>query len=264
MQAEVPHALCAGQSHSFVFRRPSVQGAKCLHRNHARERFLRTKCGEESHAEVGCGHYIQSRCSPDIRGDTVLEYKVAGMNAGFRIRGKTPGSGRESECTRFRDVRWKNGTWDLSMFTSGNGKIDWDAVINAEVLRRKWLEEKPEASLNEDPVVFRTSIIPWWSWVKRFHLPEAEVLNGRAAMIGFTIGLLVEILTGLSLVEQISSNPGKLLLFVTVIGVMLLREMSDVEKYKRLIHEWTLYGKQWRASWYDTGIPNSETQIRDP
>lgn len=47
-----------------------------------------------------------------------------------------------------------------------------------EVVRRKWLEANPEASSNDDPVVFETSTIPWWAWVKRFHLPEAELLNG--------------------------------------------------------------------------------------
>lgn len=52
-------------------------------------------------------------------------------------------------------------------------------VILAEARRRKWLEDNPEASSNDEPVVFDTSIIPWWAWIKRFHLPEAERLNGR-------------------------------------------------------------------------------------
>jgi hypothetical protein len=49
----------------------------------------------------------------------------------------------------------------------------------AEVVRRSWLERTPEASTNEDPVFFDTGVIPWWAWVKRFHLPEAEKLNGK-------------------------------------------------------------------------------------
>jgi hypothetical protein len=28
-------------------------------------------------------------------------------------------------------------------------------------------------------IFFDTSIIPWWAWIKRFHLPEAERLNGK-------------------------------------------------------------------------------------
>lgn len=24
-------------------------------------------------------------------------------------------------------------------------------------------------------------MVPWWAWVKRFHLPQAELINGRAA-----------------------------------------------------------------------------------
>jgi hypothetical protein len=51
-------------------------------------------------------------------------------------------------------------------------------LIFSEARRRKWLQCNPESSSNNDPVVFDTSIIPWWTWMKRFHLPEAELLNG--------------------------------------------------------------------------------------
>jgi hypothetical protein len=47
-----------------------------------------------------------------------------------------------------------------------------------EARRRKWLEDYPEATSTDEAVVFDTSIIPWWAWMKRFHLPEAEKLNG--------------------------------------------------------------------------------------
>nr|GMD94217.1 light-harvesting complex-like protein 3 isotype 2, chloroplastic [Ipomoea batatas] len=77
----------------------------------------------------------------------------------------------------FQDPRWVGGTWDLKQFQI-DGKTHWDTVIDAEVRRRKWLEDNPESSSNEDPVVFDTSVIPWWVWMKRFHLPEAELLNG--------------------------------------------------------------------------------------
>lgn len=49
---------------------------------------------------------------------------------------------------------------------------------------------------NEEPVLFDTSEIPWWAWVRRFHLPEAEKLNGRAAMMGYVLALFVDQLTG--------------------------------------------------------------------
>lgn len=52
--------------------------------------------------------------------------------------------------------------------------------IFAEVVRRKLLEANPVSSNNDEPVVFDTSIVPWWAWVKRFHLPEAELLNGES------------------------------------------------------------------------------------
>ncbi|KDO57044.1 hypothetical protein CISIN_1g025671mg [Citrus sinensis] len=78
---------------------------------------------------------------------------------------------------KFEDPKWVNGTWDLKQFQK-NGQTDWDAVIDAEARRRKWLENSPESSSNDDPVIFDTSIVPWWAWIKRFHLPEAELLNG--------------------------------------------------------------------------------------
>jgi hypothetical protein len=70
-------------------------------------------------------------------------------------------------------------------------------------------------------VLFDTAEIPWWAWVRRFHLPEvsakravaaavawlsrlatrsvslqAEKLNGRAAMMGYVLALFVDQLTG--------------------------------------------------------------------
>lgn len=49
-------------------------------------------------------------------------------------------------------------------------------VIDAEMARRKLLEESPIASTQEEPVLFDTSEIPWWAWVRRFHLPEVIYL----------------------------------------------------------------------------------------
>jgi hypothetical protein len=102
----------------------------------------------------------------------------------------------------FRDDRWINGTWDFAQFPGKEGKTDWDAVIDAEMQRRKMLEDSPIPSRNDDPVNFDTSMIPWWAWVKRFHLPEAEKLNGRAAMVGYLLAGLTELASGAGLVEQ--------------------------------------------------------------
>uniref|UniRef100_A0A5B7A806 Uncharacterized protein n=1 Tax=Davidia involucrata TaxID=16924 RepID=A0A5B7A806_DAVIN len=152
--------------------------------------------------------------------------------------------------TGFQDPKWVGGTWDLTQFLN-DGKINWDAVIDAEVRRRKWLEDKPESSSNDDPVVFDTSIIPWWAWIKRFHLPEAELLNGRAAMIGFFMAYLVDSLTGVGLVDQTGNFFCKTLLFVAVVGVLLIRKNEDIETLKKLLEETTFYDKQWQATWQD-------------
>lgn len=150
----------------------------------------------------------------------------------------------------FMDPRWVGGTWDLRQFLK-NGKTDWDAVIDAEARRRKWLEDNPESTSNDSPVVFDTSIVPWWAWIKRFHLPEAELLNGRAAMIGFFMAYLVDSLTGVGLVDQMSNFFCKTLLFIAVVGVLLIRKNEDLENLKKLVDETTFYDKQWQATWQD-------------
>ncbi|KAE8677404.1 hypothetical protein F3Y22_tig00111513pilonHSYRG00030 [Hibiscus syriacus] len=159
--------------------------------------------------------------------------------------------------SKFEDPRWIGGTWDLKQFEK-NGRTDWDAVIDAEVRRRKGLQDNPETTSNDDPVVFDTSIIPWWAWMKRFHLPEAELLNGRAAMIGFFMAYLVDSLTGVGLVDQMGNFFCKTLLFVAVSGVLLIRKNEDLDNIKKLIEETTFYDKQWQATWQDDTTSNND------
>lgn len=125
---------------------------------------------------------------------------------------KAAGSGGESYRLQivdgyFRDDRWVNGTWDFQQFPGDDGETNWDAVIDAEMARRKMLEDSPIPSRNDDPVNFDTNMVPWWAWVKRFHLPEAEKLNGRAAMVGYLLAGLTELASGAGLVEQQVCHP---------------------------------------------------------
>ncbi|KAG7030162.1 Light-harvesting complex-like protein 3 isotype 1, chloroplastic [Cucurbita argyrosperma subsp. argyrosperma] len=152
--------------------------------------------------------------------------------------------------TKFEDAKWINGTWDLNQFRK-HGSIDWDSVIDSEARRRKWVEKNRESSSNEDPVVFGTSIIPWWAWIKRYHLPEAETLNGRAAMVGFFMAYFVDSLSGVGVVGEMGNFFCKTLLFVAVVGVVFIRKNEDIETLKKLIDETSLYDKQWRATWED-------------
>ncbi|EYU31720.1 hypothetical protein MIMGU_mgv1a012232mg [Erythranthe guttata] len=156
----------------------------------------------------------------------------------------------------FKDARWVGGTWDLKQFGK-DGQTNWDAVIDAEVKRRKWMQDNPQSSSNEEPVIFDTSIVPWWSWVKRFHLPEAELLNGRAAMVGFFMAYFVDSLTGVGLVDQMGNFFCKTLLFVAVGGVLLIRKNEDIEKVKKLLEETTFYDKQWQATWKEEAPPTT-------
>ncbi|KAG0587052.1 hypothetical protein KC19_2G137300 [Ceratodon purpureus] len=185
--------------------------------------------------------------SPLQKGGTLDGDEAAGKDPAVTTVGqKSPSV--SNGAGKFDDPRWRAGTWDITKFTR-NGKIDWDAVIDAEVVRRKWLEENPEASNNSEPVVFDTATVPWWAWVKRFHLPEAELLNGRAAMVGYGVGYIVDSFTGSGLVDQQSSFLGKLLLFITVLGVLLVRKNSDIQNLRTIAKESTFYDKQWQASW---------------
>ncbi|KAL0692870.1 hypothetical protein Bca4012_060050 [Brassica carinata] len=151
---------------------------------------------------------------------------------------------------KFQDAKWVKGTWDLKRFEK-EGKTDWDSLIVSEAKRRKWLEDNPETTSNDEPVLFDTSIIPWWAWMKRYHLPEAELLNGRAAMIGFFMTYFVDSLTEVGLVNQMGNFFCKTLLFVAVAGVLFVRENEDLDKLKGLFEETTLYDKQWQAAWQE-------------
>ncbi|KAD5961497.1 hypothetical protein E3N88_12970 [Mikania micrantha] len=157
---------------------------------------------------------------------------------------------------RFVDGRWKQGNWDLNMFVK-SGKMDWDALIVAEARRRKFLELFLEEATNQEPVLFRSSIIPWWAWITHYHLPEAELLNGRAAMIGFFMSYLVDVLTGLDVVGQSGNFICKIGLFMAVIGVVVFRQKESLKNLKNLAEEATFYDKQWQASWQDQNSAGS-------
>ncbi|KAK6935095.1 hypothetical protein RJ641_035250 [Dillenia turbinata] len=184
------------------------------------------------------------------------EKKLEADESVAESNGSVPAAVEAVVETKFEDPRWVNGTWDLNQFQK-DGKTNWDAVIDAEVRRRKWFEDNTESSSNDNPIVFDTSIIPWWAWMKRFHLPEAELLNGRAAMIGFFMAYLVDSLTGVGLVDQMGNFFCKTLLFVTVVGVLLIKKNENIETLKKLLEETTFYDKQWLATWQDEG-PKSD------
>ncbi|KAJ0802925.1 putative chlorophyll a/b binding domain superfamily [Helianthus annuus] len=197
-------------------------------------------------------HFASVRAAENGSGAAVVveEKKDSEVKAAEEGNGAPVAAEVEEVGVKFEDPKWVSGTWDLKQFQK-DGATDWDAVIDAEVKRRKWLEDNPESSNNDFPVVFDTSIIPWWAWMKRFHLPEAELLNGRAAMVGFFMAYFVDSLTGVGLVDQMGNFFCKTLLFVAVAGVLLIRKNEDIDTLKKLIDETTFYDKQWQATWQD-------------
>eukprot|EP01024_Parvocaulis_polyphysoides_P039947 TRINITY_DN3620_c0_g1_i2.p1 TRINITY_DN3620_c0_g1~~TRINITY_DN3620_c0_g1_i2.p1 ORF type:complete len:202 (+),score=37.21 TRINITY_DN3620_c0_g1_i2:430-1035(+) len=197
---------------------------------------------------------------PLSRGGTQSGEAALGKDASQATKSKSTGSFEQRiEDGRFVDSRWVSGRWDLEQFKGSEGKIDWDNVIDAEMGRRKLLENTPIDSMNEDKVLFSTDEIPWWAWVRRFHLPEAERLNGRAAMVGYFMALFVDQLTGVGILDQQNSFFGKLLLHITVFGVLLIRSNDDLKKYAGLLQEATFYDNQWNASWKDRERPQDDS-----
>eukprot|EP00798_Chlamydomonas_sp_ICE-L_P027495 gene27495-4804_t len=141
---------------------------------------------------------------------------------------------------------------------TADGETDWDLVIDAEIARRSLLEQTPIPSTNEDPVLFNTAEVPMMAWIKRFHLPEAEKLNGRAAMMGYVIAAAIEMASGAGLVDQQESFAGKLALHVVVFAILAIRSMSDLTKFQDLADEATFYDRQWAATWDNVTRPSEQ------
>ena len=143
-----------------------------------------------------------------------------------------------------------NGTWDLDQFQKADGETDWDAVIDAEVVHRKALEDCP-AVYDEDGV-FDTSIVPWWVWVKRFHLPRLRSTAER--LVGYAFAYLIDAAGGAGLVDLHQSFLGKTAIFLTVAFCLTVRRLEDLDTLEVLAGQATFYDKQWNATW-EEGAP---------
>lgn len=55
---------------------------------------------------------------------------------------------------------------------------------------------------------------------------------------------------------------GKVLLHITVFGILLIRQTSDLDKYKNLLDEATFYDKQWNASWEGQVRPSEKESTK--
>lgn len=77
-------------------------------------------------------------------------------------------------------------------------------------------------------------------------------------MIGFFMAYFVDSLTGVGIVDQTSNFFCKTLLFISVLGVLFVRNNEDIENIKKIIQETTYYDKQWQATWKDDSSPDSK------
>ena len=168
---------------------------------------------------------------PLERGGTLEGDKAAGKDAGAaaRPRGQVRGGDARGERGQRGLVRPPVGQRHVGppQFKKADGETDWDAVIDAEVVHRKALEDCP-AVYDEDGL-FDTSIVPWWVWVKRFHLPEAEKINGRAAMVGYAFAYVIDAAGGAGLVDLHQSFLGKATIFLTVAFCLTVRRLEDLD-----------------------------------
>ena len=80
-------------------------------------------------------------------------------------------------------------------------------------------------------------------------------------MIGYAAGWLVDAATNVGLVDQQNSFFGKLLLFISVVGVLAIRKISDVDTIRNLADESTFYDKQWQATWKDAKDPEKSAGL---
>ncbi len=126
-----------------------------------------------------------------------------------------------------------NGTWDLAQFAKADGTTDWNAVIDAEIVHRKMLTENP-AVYDEDGT-FDLGQIPWQVWMMRFHLPESEKANGRAAMVGHLFAYLIYAATHTGLFELHYSSLCKTAIFATVLFVCFGSQLSSLDILKVLV-----------------------------
>ncbi|KAJ7944674.1 Chlorophyll A-B binding protein [Quillaja saponaria] len=170
-------------------------------------------------------------------------------------------AGEVKVVTTFEDPRWVGGTWDLKQFQN-DSNTDWDAVIDAG--KRPGGGNGWRITQNHLVTITLLFLTPplylGGHGMKRFHLPEAELLNGRAAMVGFFMAYLVDSLTGVGLVDQMRNLFCKTLLFVAVLGVLLIRKNEDLENLKKLFEETTFYDKQWQATWQDNTSSSSKSE----
>lgn len=79
-------------------------------------------------------------------------------------------------------------------------------------------------------------------------------------MMGYFLALIVDKLTGVGLLDQQESFLGKVLLHITVFGVLLIRNTADLDKFKGLADEAVLYDRQWQASWDGVTRPSESQQ----
>jgi len=194
----------------------------------------------------------EKKLSPLERGGTKSGDEAFGKDAAATTKAGMMGK----TAQKWEDSRWVNGTWDLAQFAKADGTTDWNAVIDAEIVHRKMLEENP-AVYDEDGT-FDLGQIPWQVWMTRFHLPEAEKANGRAAMVAYLFAYLIDAATHTGLVELHDSFLGKTAIFATVLFVCFVRQLSDLDNLKVLADEATFYDKQWQQSWEGVERPSEK------
>lgn len=71
-------------------------------------------------------------------------------------------------------------------------------------------------------------------------------------MVGFFMAYFVDGLTGMGVVDQTGNSLCKACFITVVAGIVIFRGTQDFGNIRRLIKEFTLYDKQWQATWKES------------
>lgn len=78
----------------------------------------------------------------------LMLYQDAGGAATAALKKQNVGPILEIKDGVFTDYRWKDGRWDLSVFTGADQKVDWDAVSAQPISKSSALPHKGVAAAN--------------------------------------------------------------------------------------------------------------------
>ena len=157
----------------------AVRGARCARGAMGRGRRASSSSAAAAAAVAASATTKERKASPLEAGGTLEGKQALGKDAAASTIKKSDSasaSGSSSSSSSYwSDDRWVKGRWDYNQFKNEQGETDWDAVLDAEVVRRKALEENPSPSMldsHRSPALAHVALIhlAWPAWAGLFGL----------------------------------------------------------------------------------------------